>query len=216
MDERINYTEIEEFLRTVIKREEGFLGELESYARENFIPVIQPETAALLKVLIGIHKPERVLEAGTAIGYAACVIAGAMGASGTVDTIEINGDMVDMARKNIETMGLDARVRVLQGDALDVMECLSTPYDLIFLDAAKGQYLEYFEQAMRLLKPGGLLVSDNVLYKGLVTQNRNAVHKHRTIAAKLNEYLQLLCHDERLETAIIPIGDGLAISLKKV
>lgn len=215
MDERINYPEIEEFLRSVIKREEGFLSQLEKYAEERFIPIVQPETAALLKVIVGIHKPERVLEAGTAIGYSACVIARAMGSSGIVDTIEIDEEMAEAARKNIETMGLGSRIRVLQGDALEVMECLSTPYDLIFLDAAKGQYLEYFEQAMRLLKPGGLLISDNVLYKGLVLHDRKAMHKHRTIAAKLNEYLHVLCHDDRLETAVIPIGDGLAISLKK-
>ena len=95
------------------------------------------------------------------------------------------------------------------------MECLDTAYDFIFLDAAKGRYIEYFDHAIRLLRPGGLLVSDNVLYKGLVAQNQKVVHKHRTIAVKLKEYLQLLCHDERLKTSIIPIGDGLAVSLKR-
>jgi predicted O-methyltransferase YrrM len=138
-----------------------------------------------------------------------------MGTSGTVDTIEIDEDMAEAARKNIEIMDLSKRIRVLQGDALEVMECLDTAYDFIFLDATKGRYIEYFDHAIRLLRPGGLLVSDNVLYKGLVAQNQKVVHKHRTIAVKLKEYLQLLCHDERLNTSIIPIGDGLAVSLKR-
>jgi predicted O-methyltransferase YrrM len=215
MEERITYPEINSFLRSTIKREDGFLRDLEKYAEDNHIPIIQPETAALLKVLIGIHKPERVLEAGTAIGYSAVIIARAMGTSGTVDTIEIDEDMAEAARKNIEIMDLSKRIRVLQGDALEVMECLDTAYDFIFLDAAKGRYIEYFDHAIRLLRPGGLLVSDNVLYKGLVAQNQKVVHKHRTIAVKLKEYLQLLCHDERLNTSIIPIGDGLAVSLKR-
>ncbi|MGI6621664.1 MAG: O-methyltransferase [Clostridiaceae bacterium] len=215
MEERITYPEINSFLRSTIKREDGFLRDLEKYAEDNHIPIIQPETAALLKVLIGIHKPERVLEAGTAIGYSAVIIARAMGTSGTVDTIEIDEDMAEAARKNIEIMDLSKRIRVLQGDALEVMECLDTAYDFIFLDAAKGRYIEYFDHAIRLLRPGGLLVSDNVLYKGLVAQNQKVVHKHRTIAVKLKEYLQLLCHDERLKTSIIPIGDGLAVSLKR-
>jgi len=213
MEERITYPEIDLFLRSTIKREEGFLKELEKYAEENHIPIVQPETAALLKVLTGIHKPERVLEAGTAVGYSAIIIAQAMGDMGTVDTIEIDEDMAEAARRNIEKMGLGSRIRLLQGDALEVMECLSTAYDFIFLDAAKGSYIEYFEQAMRLLKPGGLLVSDNVLYKGLVAQEQ-VMHKHRTIAVRLKEYLRLICHDERLRTSIIPIGDGLAVSLK--
>jgi predicted O-methyltransferase YrrM len=214
MEERITYPEIDLFLRSTIKREEGFLRELEKYAEDKHIPIVQPETAALLKVLIGIHKPARVLEAGTAIGYSAMIFALEMGAYGTVDTIEIDDDMAQAARKNIEIMGLSDRIRVLQGDALEVMECLSSAYDFIFLDAAKGSYIEYFEQAMRLLKPGGLLVSDNVLYKGLVAQ-KQVMHKHRTIAVKLNEYLNILCNEKRLKTSIIPIGDGLAVSLKR-
>lgn len=215
MEEKLRYPEVDSFLRSTIERETGFLKELEDYAEKNHVPILQPESAAFLKVLVRTHKPERILEAGTAIGYSAAIMAQVMPTGGIIDTIEIDEETAELARKNIKAMNLDKSIRVLLGDALDVMQCLSTPYDLIFLDAAKGQYKEYFNKALRLLKPGGLLVSDNVLYKGLVTQNEALPHKHRTIAVNLREYLNTLCHDSRFETAIIPIGDGMAVSYRK-
>ena len=214
MDDRIIYPEIIDYLHSTIQRETGFLKELEKYASLHHIPIIQPESAALLKVLVKLHKPQKILEAGTAIGYSACILSKAMDKSGIIDTIEIDEEMADIAKENIKRMGYDNRIRVLLGDALEVMECLNSPYDMIFLDAAKGQYNEYLNQALRLMRPEGLLVSDNVLYKGLVAQEI-IQHKHRTIAVKLKEYLHQICNDERLETSIIPIGDGMAISLKK-
>ena len=215
MEDRIIYPEIIEYLRSTICRETGFLKELEEYASLHHIPIIQPESATLLKILVKLHKPQRVLEAGTAIGYSACILYDAMDKAGIIDTIEIDEEMADLAMKNINSMGFDKCIRVLVGDALEVMECLNSPYDMIFLDAAKGQYNEYLTQALRLLKSGGLLISDNVLYKGLVAQIERVPHKHRTIAVNLREYLQQICSDDRLETTLIPIGDGMAISLKK-
>ncbi|NLB77936.1 MAG: O-methyltransferase [Clostridiaceae bacterium] len=215
MEDRIIYPEIIEYLRSTICRETGFLKELEEYASLHHIPIIQPESATLLKILVKLHKPQRILEAGTAIGYSACILYEAMNKAGIIDTIEIDEEMADLAMKNINSMGFDKCIRVLVGDALEVMECLNSPYDMIFLDAAKGQYNEYLTQALRLLKSGGLLISDNVLYKGLVAQIERVPHKHRTIAVNLREYLQQICSDDRLETTLIPIGDGMAISLKK-
>ena len=215
MQEKIIYSETVEFLRSAIKRDTGFLRELEEYARLHHVPIIQPESAALLKLLVKLHKPQKILEAGTAIGYSACIMSVAMDKPGIIDTIEIDEKLVDMAKKNIKTMCYDNCIRVIWGDALEVMECLNSTYDMIFLDAAKGQYIEYLNHALRLLRPGGLLVTDNVLYKGLVAQKDKIQHKHRTIATKLKEYLRLICSHERLETSIVPIGDGMAISLKK-
>jgi predicted O-methyltransferase YrrM len=215
MEEQLRYPEVDSFLRSVLQRETGYLKEMEQYAQSHYVPIILPETASLLKVLIGLLKPLRILEAGTAIGYSASIMAMAMPEAGIIDTIELDEDMAQRARENIRNLGLEGRIRVLQGDALEVMQCLSTPYDMIFLDAAKGQYLEYFPEAMRLLKKGGLLVSDNVLYKGLVTCTQPLPHKHRTIAVKLRTYLNNLCTDDRLVTSILPIGDGMALSLKK-
>ena len=215
MEDRICFPEIDTFIRAVIKRETGYLKELEEYAKLNHIPIVAPETAALLKVLINIHKPHRILEAGTAIGYSSAVMAGVMPEDGIIDTIEIDEDMAERAEQNIVQMGLEKRIRILTGDALEIMQCLTTGYDMIFLDAAKGQYIEYYPPAFRLLNPEGLLISDNVLYKGLVAREETVFHKHRTIALKLREYLDKICGDDRLQTAVIPIGDGMAVSFKK-
>ena len=215
MEDKIRYPEVDIFVRSVIERESGYFKELEAYAQLNHIPIVPPETAAFLKVLIHLHKPERILEAGTAIGYSANIMASAMPEGGNIDTIEIDEETAEIAQQNIRIMGLEKRIRVLVGDALEIMQCITSTYDMIFLDAAKGQYSEYLTEALRLLRTGGLLVSDNVLYKGLVTQVQPVAHKHRTIAVKLREYLYEICHDDRLQTAIIPIGDGMAVSVKK-
>ncbi|NLM75568.1 MAG: O-methyltransferase [Clostridiaceae bacterium] len=214
MESKICYEHIDRYIRNVISRETGFLKELEEYARLNHIPIIQPETAAFLKVLIKIHKPGRILEAGTAIGYSSIVMAEANPET-VIDTIEIDEEIAKIAEKNIRKMGLEENIRIIIGDALEVMQCLSTSFDMIFLDSAKGQYIEYLPEVLRLLKPGGLLVSDNILYKGLVAEPGPIPHKHRTIANNLRKYINLICNDKKLETSIIPIGDGLAVSIKE-
>jgi predicted O-methyltransferase YrrM len=215
MEDKIRYPEIDSFIRNIIKSQSGHIKAMEEYARFNHVPIVTPEAAAFLKVLVSLHKPARILEAGTAIGYSASIMAGVMPDDGCIDTIEIDEETAGIARSNIETLGFGKKIRVLVGDALEIMQCLATAYDMIFLDAAKGQYTEYFREAFRLLNPGGLLVSDNILYKGLVAQEGMVPHKHRTIAVKLREYLYEICHNDNLETAVIPIGDGMAVSVKK-
>lgn len=215
MEDRIRYPEIDNFIRSIIPSKKGHMKEIEEYALINHIPIVTPETAAFLKVTIRLHKPERILEAGTAIGYSASIMAESMPETGFIDTIEIKEETAAIARNNIKILGHDKKVRVIVGDALEIMQCLTTGYDMIFLDAAKGQYNEYFTEAFRLLNPGGLLISDNVLYKGLVAQPDPIPHKHRTIAVNLREYLLRLYSNDQLETAVIPIGDGMVVSVKK-
>lgn len=214
MENMIRYPEIDRYIRSVIKREEGILKELEDYAVMHFIPVVQPETAALLKVILKIRNPLRILEAGTAIGYSAILMAKYSDEKTAIDTIEIDEDMASAAETNFKRSGFGSRIKVLRGDALEVMQCLSTPYDMIFLDASKGQYAEYLPECMRLTAGGGLIVSDNILYKGLVAKEGTVEHKHRTIAARLREYLSMLCGNPLLETSVIPIGDGIAVSYR--
>lgn len=215
MEDRIRYPEIDEFIRNTIAREKGIFRELEEYAHANFIPIIPPETAAFIKVLVKIHKPGRILEVGTAIGYSAMIMAEASGGRVHIDTIEIDEDMVAMAESNIKASGYGESIHILLGDAAEILQCLSTPYDMIFLDASKGQYPEFLPECLRLTKPGGIILSDNVLYKGLVAQKGKVGHKHRTIAVRLGEYLESLCSNPMLDTAVIPIGDGLALSYKR-
>lgn len=215
MEDRIRYPEIDEFIRKTIAREEGIFKELEEYAGLNHIPIIPPETAALLKILVKIQRPARILEVGTAIGYSALIMAAASKGKFHIDTIEILEETASLAERNIQRSGFGSNIRVLRGDAFEILQCLTTPYDMIFLDASKGQYPEYLPECLRLIREGGVILSDNVLYRGLVAQKGHVDHKHRTIAVRLGEYLDSLCKNPLLDTAIIPIGDGLAVSYRR-
>lgn len=215
MEDRIRYPEIDQYIRSTIRREKGLLNELEEYARENHIPIIPPETAALIKILVRIHRPARILEVGTAIGYSALVMAYVSEGQSNIDTIEVDEEMAAIAQENFLRSGYAKNIRIIIGDALEILQCLTTPYDFIFLDASKGQYPEFMPQCIRLIRKGGIMVSDNVLYKGLVARSDQVEHKHRTIAVRLNQYLNSLCSNPQLDTAIIPIGDGLAVSYRR-
>ncbi|QNU65833.1 O-methyltransferase [Ruminiclostridium herbifermentans] len=211
----INYDYIIEYIRDTIKANTGLLAELEQYAALNHVPIIQPEVAALMKVLGQIKQPSRILEVGTAIGYSAILFSGFLKQDGVIDTIERNEEMIELARKNIKLAGKQNTINVIAGDALDVLVCLDKRYDMIFIDAAKGQYNEFFEQCKRMLVPGGLLVSDNVLYKGMIASEELVVRRKKTIVTRMRDYLKILCEDDDFETSIIPIGDGVALSYKK-
>ncbi len=212
----INYDYIIEYIRATIKSNEGLLAELEEYAAQNHVPIIQPEVAALIKVIGNMKRPKRILEIGTAIGYSSILFSGFLEENGIIDTIERNEEMIDIARKNIKSAGKQKNINVIAGDAIDVLTCLDKSYDMIFIDAAKGQYSEFLEQSKRMLVPGGILVSDNVLYKGMVANDKLVVKRKRTIVTNMRSFLKTLCEDNSLETSIIPIGDGVALSYKRV
>lgn len=212
----INYDYITEYIRATIKPNIGLLAELEQYAFKNRVPIIQPEVAALMKVIGNMKQPTRILEVGTAIGYSSILFSGFLHPDGIIDTIERNEEMIELARKNIKSLGLQKTINVIAGDAIDVLACLDKNYDMIFLDAAKGQYTEFLEQSKRMLLPKGILVSDNVLYKGMVASEDLVVKRKKTIVANMRGFLKTLCEDESFETSIIPIGDGVALSYKRV
>lgn len=211
----VNYEFITQYIRNTLKKSQGLILELEDYAKDHNVPIVQPEVAALLRVLISIKRPIRVLEIGTAIGYSAIIMAQCLPEYSKIDTIEINEDSAKIARDNIKLAGKKEVINVIIGDALEVLPCLSKTYDMIFIDAAKGQYLEFFEQSLRMLADNGLLVSDNILYKGMVAEDELLVRRKRTLVTRLRDYLKVICHREDLETSIIPIGDGVALSYRK-
>ncbi|HHV60472.1 MAG TPA: O-methyltransferase [Clostridiaceae bacterium] len=211
----ICYDFINKYIRDTIKPNSGILAELEEYAKKNHVPIIQPEVARLILILGRLLKPSRILEAGTAIGYSAILMAQILNPGGKIDTIERYDLMISLARENIKKAGLHDVINVIAGDALDVMQCLDKKYDMIFLDAAKGQYPEFLPEVIRMLNPGGLLISDNVLYKGMIADDKLVVRRKITIVKRLRDYLSSLCNNEELETTIVPIGDGVAISYKK-
>lgn len=208
----ICYDYINEYIRNTIKKDEGFLLEMRNYAEENHVPIVQPEVAKLLTVLGFMLKPSKILEVGTAIGYSSILLSSILAPGGTIDTIESSDTMVELARENVKKAGCKDIINVIEGDAMDVLPYLDKKYDFIFLDAAKGQYPEFFPFCFRLLNVGGILVTDNVLYKGMVANDELVVRRKKTIVKRLREYLHDICNNPSLETSILPIGDGVAIS----
>lgn len=204
-----------QFVRNYVRQSQGLLKELEDYARAHHVPIVQPEVASLLVVLGRLHKPARILEVGTAIGYSSILLSSVLQPGGKIDTIERNEEMIAKAKENIKKAGLTDTIHVIAGDALEVLPCLDKQYDMVFLDAAKGQYPEFLPECLRILRSGGLLVSDNVLYKGMVASDELVVRRKKTIVTRMRDYLDTLCQDEQLDTCVIPMGDGVAITYKR-
>lgn len=186
--------------------------EMERRARERYIPVIRRETAALLRTLIAIKRPRRILEVGTAIGYSALLMCQAMPKDCQIVTIENDPERAAQARQNFAEAG-ETRIRLLEGDANEILLELKGPFDFVFMDAAKGQYPHWLPLILGMMPEGGVLFSDNVLQDGEVAESRFAVERrNRTIHGRMREYLYLLKHTEGVETAVVPIGDGAAVS----
>ncbi|MEY8394212.1 O-methyltransferase [Lachnospiraceae bacterium 45-P1] len=190
--------------------------EIAREAEKSHVPVIRRETAALLKTMVALKKPERILEVGTAVGYSALLIARVMPGNAHITTIEKFEKRIPAARRNFKRAGMEEAVTLLEGDAGGILAGLSGSFDFIFMDAAKGQYIHWLPDVIRLLAPGGLLMSDNVLQDGTIVESRYAVERRdRTIHVRMREYLYLLTHMENLETSILPVGDGVALSVLK-
>ncbi len=189
--------------------------ELEQKALSEYIPVIQPEVVQLLRVILKSANVCNMLEIGTAIGYSAIAFAQMLPENGKITTIELKEELAIAARDNIKTAGFSDKAEVICGNALEVLDTLGGKFDCIFMDGAKGQYNNFLPKCLKLLKKGGLLISDNVLYRGTVAEDGFIPRKHRTIITNLKKYLSEISARDDLETTILPIGDGVAVSLKK-
>lgn len=193
-----------------------YLNELEEYALATEVPIIRTGTQSLLHFLMDFHRPMKILEVGTAIGFSALLMSEYAPLGCQITTIEKYEKRIPIARQNFEKAGKAHCITLLEGDAMDILKTLDEQYDFIFMDAAKGQYIHFLPDILRLLKTGGLLVSDNVLQDGDVLQSRYAVtRRNRTIHGRMREYLYTLKHSEKLTTSILPVGDGMALSVKK-
>lgn len=193
-----------------------FLEQLERYAHETYVPVIRREMQSFLKVLLAIKKPMKILEVGTAIGFSTLLMCEYGPAGCQITTIENYQKRIPIARENFKKSGYENQITLLEGDAKDILKELEESFDLIFMDAAKGQYIHYLPDVLRLLGEDGCLVSDNVMQDGDVIESRFAVERrNRTIHARMREYLYELKHREDLVTSILPLGDGAAVSVKR-
>ena len=192
------------------------LDQIEKEALDTFVPIIRKEMQSFLKMFLSVSKPMRILEVGTAVGFSAILMAEYGPADCRITTIENYEKRIPIAKENFKRAGKDSQITLLEGDAADVLKELDEPYDLIFMDAAKGQYIHFMPDVLRLLKPGGVLISDNVLQDGDIIESHFAVtRRNRTIHKRMRDYLYELTHNEELVTAVLPIGDGITVSSKK-
>ena len=192
------------------------LDEIEREALRSDVPIIRKEMQTFLKVFLAMKRPARILEVGTAVGFSAILMAEYNPGACEISTIENYEKRIPIARENFKRAGKESVITLLTGDAKEVLPTIEEPFDFIFMDAAKGQYIHFLPEVLRLLKSGGTLISDNVLQDGDIIQSRFAVtRRNRTIHKRMREYLYTLTHHEELTTAVLPIGDGITVSVKK-
>lgn len=192
------------------------LNQIEAEAKKACVPIIRQEMQSLLKTLLALKKPAHILEVGTAVGFSALLMCEYAGPETRLTTIEKYEKRIPVARENFRRAGREEQITLLEGDAADHLRILKGSFDFIFMDAAKGQYIHFLPDVLRLLAPGGLLVSDNVLQDGDIMESRFAVERrNRTIHSRMREYLYTLTHHPELTTSVLPVGDGVTLSVKK-
>ncbi len=180
-------------------------------ALEEHIPIIMDDTLEVIDTYLKEMKPKRILEIGTAVGYSAICFSKYLAEDGIIDTIERDEERIAEAKTNIKEMELDSRINIYEGDAVEILPTLNNKYDAVFIDAAKGKYTFFLEQSLRMLDKKGIIFADNILYKGYVLSDYNK-HKQRTAVRNLREYIKQTTENAELETEILEVGDGLAIT----
>lgn len=204
------------FINSLETENSEILEAIEREALDTYVPIIRKEMQSFLKVLLAMKKPMRILEVGTAVGFSALLMSEYAPEECRITTIEKYEKRIPIARENFKRAGKEDSITLLEGDALEILKGLDGTYDFIFMDAAKAQYIAYMPEVLRLLEKDGILVSDNVLQDGDIMESRFAVERrNRTIHSRMREYLYALKHEEQLLTSIIPLGDGVAVSVKR-
>lgn len=204
------------YLRSLYPGNTELLDTIEQEALRGGVPIIRTETQSLLRLLLRQKKPRAILELGTAVGFSALLMSEYAPEDCRITTIENYKKRIPVARANFARAGREERITLLEGDAMEIIRGLSGPYDFIFVDAAKAQYIHYLPELLRLLEKDGLLVSDNVLQDGDLVESRFAVERrNRTIHARMREYLYAITHCRELTTSILPVGDGVAVSSRE-
>ena len=214
MTDNINYSYIVDYIVNTIEESKGFLKELEAYADERFIPIIQREVKAFLAALLDFKRPKRILEVGTAIGYSSIFFSEHIKKGGEIITLEKDENYAAIARENIKKAGKEDIIHLIEGAAEESITTVEGSFDMLFLDANKSQYRYYFDAIYPKLNDGGIIICDNILYKGMTANDALLPRKHRAIVRHTREFLDFLCKHQGLTTSIIPIGDGMSISVK--
>ena len=203
------------FINSFDKGNSAFLDELEQEAKRDYVPIIRKDMQNLLRFLLRLKRPLKILEVGTAVGFSALLMAENTSEECQITTIENYEKRIPIAKDNFKRDNMEHRITLLEGDATEILKVLDGSYDFIFMDAAKGQYLNFLPDLLRLLAEDGMLVSDNVLQDGDLMESRYAVtRRNRTIHSRMRDYLYELKNNPMLETVILPVGDGVTVSIK--
>ena len=187
------------------------LEKIKEKALENHIPIIMDDTLEVIAKILIEKKPKRILEIGTAVGYSAMCFSKYLAEDGLIDTIERDEKRIEEAKQNFKKVEVENKINLYEGDAVEILPTLNEKYDVVFIDAAKGKYPFFLKEALRMLKQDGIIFADNILYKGYVMSDYNK-HKQRTAVRNLREYIKEVTENENLDTEILEVGDGLAVS----
>lgn len=210
----INYEYIDNYIKNLLPKSNGIIKYMEEYAKQNNIPIITPDVYSLIEILIKSKNVKDILEIGTAIGYSAILMAKSAGPDANLISIEKNEILAEIARTNIKKAGLVDNITIIQGEAIDELISIEKNFDMIFVDAAKGQYMDFFNKSIDKLRVGGLFICDNVLFRGMVADKNLLQRRKITIVKRLKKFLEYITNNDALKTSIVPIGDGLSISIK--
>lgn len=211
----IVHDKVEDYINAELKENKGLIREMEIYAKDNSVPIIHKDVAELLRVLLKLKKPKRILELGCAIGYSSIFFVDVLEGDVDIITTERNPKMLEKANLNIEKSGYEKNIKILVGDAKETLTEVDGKFDMIFIDAAKGHYKMFYDMVIDKLNPGGLIVSDNILYQGMIADEDLVIRRKRTIVKRMRDYISFICECEDLDTSLIPMGDGVALSYKK-
>ena len=212
---KITYDYMEDYIGGLIPERTGTLKEIEDFARENGVPIVQKETGVFLEFMTSMKKPKKILELGTAVGFSSILMYESAGVEPDIVTIERDEKMIEMAKINLDRFNLRDKIKIEQGDCLEVLERLDDKFDLIFMDAGKGHYNHFLPHCLRLLKDDGIIVADNVLFRGMVASQELVKRRKITIVKRMRTYLDLVTQDESLITSVIPMGDGIAVTKRR-
>ena len=205
------------YIRGVLKPDTGIYAQLRKCAEENDIPIVEPETAAFLRVFAKAVRPRRVLEIGCAIGYSALIFAEGLAEGGHVTTVDNQPGMAEMARENFELAGMSDRITAVAADANELLPAMKDngEYDIIFLDGPKSHYIHMLDDCVRLLRTGGTLIADNTLYKGMTPDPAHVVRRKITIVKRLRGFIDEINRRDDLDTCVLSVGDGVTLSVKR-
>ena len=187
------------------------LEKIKQKALENHIPIIMDDTLEIIEKELKENPPKRILEIGAAVGYSAICFSEFLAENGVIDTIERDEERIQEAKENFKNVGVENKIKLYEGDAVEILPTLNEKYDMVFIDAAKGKYPFFLKESLRMIKDNGVIFADNILYKGYVMSDYNK-HKQRTAVRNLREYIKEVSENPNLETKILEVGDGLAIS----